>query len=109
MSGAQDGTLWALLLAAAALELCGDLLFKWWAETDRWVGLASGLVAYAVALILFALMLRRAELGVIFALWTGVAAVVLAVAGWLLFKEALSLRQLIGLALVIGGVILLQM
>lgn len=107
--GARDGTLWGLLLAAAALEICGDLAFKWWAETNRWPGLLLGLAAYGFSLVLFALMLRRAELSVIYALWTGVAAIVLALIGWLLFKEVLSLRQVIGLALVICGIILLQM
>lgn len=103
-----DWTLWGLLLIAAILELIGDLAFKWWAETDRWLGLAIGLVVYSLALIIFALLLRRAELAVIFALWVGVAAVLLALAGWWFFDEALSLQRLAGLALVVGGMILLQ-
>lgn len=104
-----DWTLWGLLLVAAALELTGDLAFKWWAETDRWLGLVIGLIVYALALIIFAVLLRRAELAVIFALWVGIAAVLLALAGRWLFGETLSLRQLVGLALVVGGMILLQM
>lgn len=36
-----------------------------------------------------------------------VAAVLLALAGWWFFDEALSLRHLAGLALIIGGMILL--
>jgi len=103
----MDWTLWGLLLAAATLEIVGDLAFKWWAETNRWPGLAAGLIVYSLALILFALLLRRAELAVIFCLWVGVAAVLLALAGWWLFGESLSLRHLAGLALVIGGVLLL--
>jgi len=47
--------------------------------------------------------LRRAELAIIFALWVGVAAVLLALAGWWFFDEALSLRRLAGLALVLEG------
>jgi small multidrug resistance pump len=101
-------TLWELLLIAATLEIIGGLAFKWWAETDRWLGLVIGLVVYSLALILFAHLLRRAELAVIFALWVGVAAVLLALAGWWFFDEVLSLRHLAGLALVIGGMILLQ-
>ncbi len=101
--------LWGMLLAAAFLEFVGDLAFKWWAETDRGVGLVIGLIVYSLALVLFAHLLRRAELAVIFALWVGVAAVLVALAGWWLFGEALSLRQLTGLFLVIGGAILLQM
>ena len=37
---------------------------------------------FLAALIIFALLLRHAELAVIFALWVGVAAVLLALAGW---------------------------
>jgi small multidrug resistance pump len=82
---------------------------KWWAETDRWPGLAIGLIVYSLALILFAYLLRHAELAIIFALWVGVAAVLLALAGWWFFGEALSLRRLAGLALVVGGMVLLRM
>ncbi len=103
----MDWTLWGLLLAAATLEIVGDLAFKWWAETNRWSGLVAGLIVYGLALILFAVLLRRAELAVIFCLWVGVAAVLLALVGWWLFGESLSLRHLAGLALVIGGVLLL--
>jgi multidrug transporter EmrE-like cation transporter len=107
--GSIDWTLWGLLLIAALLEFLGDLVFKWWAETERWPGLAIGLALYSLALVLFAHLLRRVELAVIFALWTGVAAVLVALAGCWLFGEALSLRNLVGLALVIGGIVLLQM
>ena len=102
-----DLTLWGLLLVAASLELIGDVSLKWWAETNRWLGFGVGLVVYSLALILFAVMLRRAELAVIFALWTGVAAVFLVLAGWLIFGETLSPRHLAGIALVMGGMVLL--
>jgi len=109
MTHSIDWTLWGLLLIAATLEIIGDLAFKWWAETDRWLGLVIGLIVYSLALITFALLLRRAELVVVYVLWAGVAAVLLALAGWWFFDEVLSLRHLAGLALVIGGMILLQM
>jgi spermidine export protein MdtJ len=104
-----DWILWGLLLIAATPEFIGDLVFKWWAETDHWLGLVTGLVVYSLALILFALLLRRAELAIIFVLWVGIAAVLLALAGWWFFGEALSLRRLAGLALVVGGMVLLRM
>ena len=107
MTLSVDWTLWGLLLVAATLELGGDLALKWWAETGRWLGFGVGLVVYAIALVLFAVLLKRAELAVIFALWVGVAAVLLALAGWWLFGESLSVRHLIGLALVILGIVVL--
>lgn len=102
-----DWTLWGLLLVAVILEIIGDLSLKWWAETNRWLGFGIGLVVYTLALVIFAVLLRRAELAVIFALWVGVAAVLLTLAGWWLFGEALSLRHIAGIALVMGGMILL--
>ncbi len=107
MTHFTDWTLWGLLLVAAILEISGDLSLKWWAETDRWLGFGLGLLLYSLALGIFAVLLRRAELAVIFALWVGIAAVLLAIAGWWLFGEALSLRHVAGIALVIGGMILL--
>jgi small multidrug resistance pump len=107
MTASVDWTLWGLLLVAATLELGGDLALKWWAETDRWLGLAVGLVVYGIALVLFAMLLKRAELAVIFALWVGVAAVLLALAGWWIFGETLTFRHVVGLALVSAGVFLL--
>jgi multidrug transporter EmrE-like cation transporter len=102
-----DWTLWGLLLIAAFLELGGDIALKWWAETNRWLGFGIGLVLYGLALGIFAVLLRRAELAVIFALWVGIAAVLLTLAGWLIFGEALSPRRLAGIGLVMGGMILL--
>lgn len=92
----------------AILEIAGDLALKWWAESNRWLGLGIGLLVYSLALVIFAVLLRRAELAVIFALWVGIAAVLLTVAGWWLFGEALSLRRIAGIAFVITGMIMLS-
>ncbi len=109
MIHSADWTLWGLLLVAAILEIIGDLSLKWWTETNRWLGFGIGLVVYSLALVIFAILLRRAELAVIFALWVGIAALLLTLAGWWLFGEALSLRRIAGIALVMGGMVLLGM
>jgi small multidrug resistance pump len=107
MTISVDWTLWGILLVAATLEIIGDISLKWWAETNRWLGFGVGLVVYGIALMLFAVLLRRAELAVVFSLWVGVAAVLLALAGWWIFGESLTPRHLAGLALVIVGMLLL--
>lgn len=102
-----DWVLWGLLLIAVILEIIGDLSLKWWAETDRWLGFGLGLLVYGLALAIFAFLLRRAELAVIFALWVGLATVMLALASWWLFDETLSWRQITGIVLTTSGVLLL--
>ncbi|MCG3209979.1 MAG: hypothetical protein FOGNACKC_03608 [Anaerolineae bacterium] len=103
-----DWILWGLLFGSAVLEITGDLALKWWAETDRWLGLGIGLTAYTIAVGLFALMLRRGELAVVFALWIGAATIGLAIAGYWLFNEFLSWGQLVGVGLTLLGVVLLS-
>ncbi len=107
MNVSFDGSFWGLLTAAAALEFGGDLLLKWWAESDNWLGFGAGLGAYAVSVAIFAILLRRAELAIIFTLWVGIAIVLVTLAGWWLFGETLSLRHLAGIALVTAGIVLL--
>jgi multidrug transporter EmrE-like cation transporter len=54
-------------------------------------------VVYSLALIPFCCAATACELAVIFALWVGIAAVLLTLAGWWLFGEALSLRRMAGM------------
>jgi small multidrug resistance pump len=48
-------------------------------------------------------------LGIAYAVWAGVGVVLVAVISWLLFNEPLTLLQLGGIVLVIGGVALLEL
>jgi multidrug transporter EmrE-like cation transporter len=45
----------------------------------------------------------------IFAQWVGVVAALYALAGWWFFGDALSLQRSVGLALVLGAMVLLIM
>jgi small multidrug resistance pump len=48
-------------------------------------------------------------LGIAYAIWAGVGVVLVALISWLVFHETLTLLQLAGIALVIGGVTLLEL
>lgn len=101
------GTL-ALVTAAATFEMGGDVVLKLWAERGNNWHFGLGLLTYAVSIALFAVALRRAPLAIIFALWVGMAIAGLTLIGWWFFGETLGLRQLIGIALVMIAVFLLQ-
>lgn len=103
-----DWGTWGTLFGAAALETIGNLAPKERSDTDRLVWLVAGLTAYGLALPLFARLLGRAKLAAVFALWVGVAAVLIALLKWLLFEEPLSPRRLAGPALVVCGMLLLE-
>jgi multidrug transporter EmrE-like cation transporter len=82
-----------LIAVAATCEVMGDLLLKYWAETNEIRLMAGGLATYLVSLVFFAFALERGQLAVIVAFWVAIALVLMAVLGWLLFGEKLSPRN----------------
>ena len=70
---------------------------------------AATLVSGAIATYFLSLALLTFDVGVGYAIWTSVAGVGVVILGVLFFGQRLSLRKLFGIALVIGGVVGLQL
>ncbi len=67
-------------------------------------------VGYIAAFVLLSLSLQRGvPLGIAYAIWAGVGVVLVVLISWLMFKESLTLMQIAGMVLVIGGVTLLEL
>lgn len=71
-------------------------------------GLAA-IVCYAVATGLMAWLVKRLPVGIVYAVWTGSAAVVLLAVDAFAFKVRTTRLQLVGMALTLVGVMLLGM
>ncbi len=100
-----------LYLAIAIIgEVIGTVFLKftsgekavWWAYVVVAVG--YGLAFWMLSLALSA----KVPLGIAYAIWAGVGVVLVAIISWLVFKESLTLLQILGMGLVIGGVVLLE-
>ena len=66
-------------------------------------------VGYGVAFYLLSLTLRVVPVGIAYAIWSGVGTGLIALLGWLLFGQALNLAAWIGLALIVAGVLVIQL
>jgi small multidrug resistance pump len=67
-------------------------------------------VGYIAAFVLLSVSLQKGvPLGIAYAIWAGVGVVAVVVISWLMFKESLTLLQIGGIVLVIGGVTLLEL
>jgi small multidrug resistance pump len=64
--------------------------------------------AYVASFLLFSLTLRTIPVGIAYAVWAGLGIVLIAAIGWLWFKQPLDGPALIGLALIVGGVIVVN-
>ena len=54
-------------------------------------------------------LVKGVPLGIAYAIWAGVGVVLVVVISWLFFKESLTLVQVAGMVLVIGGVTMLEL
>lgn len=66
-------------------------------------------VAMGLSFYFLSLSLMKLPLGVAYAIWSGVGTALTALIGIVLWKEEFSLIKGIGLTLIIGGVIILNM
>lgn len=68
---------------------------------------AGAIAAYSVATVMMALLLQRLPMGIVYAVWTGSAAVVLLVVDRFVFGVQNSRLQLVGMAVTFIGIVFL--
>jgi small multidrug resistance pump len=66
-------------------------------------------VGYASAFYFLSLTLRTIPLGVAYAIWSGVGVALVTAVAWVFYGQRLDLPALIGLALIIAGVLVLNL
>jgi len=66
-------------------------------------------VSYALAFYLLALTLKHMPVGVMYAIWSGSGIVLIAIIGWVVFRQALDWPAIIGMAMILGGIIIIQL
>lgn len=66
-------------------------------------------LGYGIAFYLLSLTLKVVPVGIAYAIWSGVGTGLIALLGWLLFGQALDAAALLGLALIVAGVLVIQL
>lgn len=69
----------------------------------------ASLALYGVAFYCLSLSLRNVPLGVAYAIWSGVGTAATAWLGYMLWNESLRVPQMMGLLLIVGGVLMLNL
>lgn len=64
---------------------------------------------YGGAFYLLSLCLERMSLGVVYAIWSGLGVVLVAAVGAVVYKQMLDLPAVIGMALIVAGVLVLNL
>lgn len=70
---------------------------------------AIAVIGYAVAFFLLGLVTRSMPVGIVYAVWSGAGIVLVAMAGWLFYGQRLDLAAIVGLAMIIAGVLIINL
>ena len=55
-----------------------------------------------------AISMRVLPVGIMYAIWAGMGIVLVSIIGWVIYKQALDIPAIIGIALIIAGVIVIN-
>jgi small multidrug resistance pump len=100
---------YAWLLTAIAFEVIATTALK---ETEGFTRLVPSLivvVGYSLAFYFLSLPLRSLPVGVVYALWCGGGIILITAISWVGFRQALDLPALIGIALIMAGVLVINL
>ena len=96
---------WLYLALAIVLEVAGTTSMKLSEGFTRLVPTVLLVVFYALSFSLMTLALKRIDVGVAYAIWSGVGTALIAGIGIIWFREPATVVKLVSLGLIIAGVV----
>ncbi|AUF94616.1 multidrug DMT transporter [Pseudomonas sp. 02C 26] len=66
------------------------------------------IAGYAVAFWMLTLVVRSIPVGIAYAIWSGLGIVLISIAAWLIYGQKLDLPAVLGMAMIVGGVVVIQ-
>jgi len=96
---------WILLVCAIIMEVCGTTCLKLSEGFTKWVPSVLIFVFYGVSFTLMSFAVRKLDLSLTYAIWSGVGTFLIAIIGLFWFKEPFTLLKAVSMALVIAGVV----
>jgi small multidrug resistance pump len=98
-----------LLFLAIVAEVIATSALKASESFTRLMPSVVVMVGYGIAFTCLSMTLKTLPLGVAYAIWSGVGTALVAVVGWLVYRQQLDLPAVAGIALIIAGTIVLNL
>ncbi len=96
---------WFFLISAILLEVAGTTAMKFSQGFTKIVPSVLMAVLFLSSLAMLTLALKKFEIGMAYAIWSGLGTVLIAVLGIYLFNETASLMKFFSILLIIAGVV----
>ncbi|QIG54728.1 multidrug efflux SMR transporter [Altererythrobacter sp. BO-6] len=98
---------WIYLSIAILFEVAATSALKASDGMSRLTPTILALVGYGIAFFCLARAMREVPLGVAYAVWSGVGIVALVVIDYLFYSKGFDIRETIGIAMVLAGVLVI--
>jgi small multidrug resistance pump len=100
---------YAYLAIAILAEVIATSSLKATAEFTRlWPSLLV-VAGYVIAFYCLTLSLRVIPVGIAYAIWSGLGIVLVAIAGYVLYRQQLDVPALLGMAMILGGCLVINL
>ncbi len=99
---------WLYLAIAISAEIVATTALKATEGFTRLYPTLITVVGYSVAFYCLSLALRTIPVGIAYAVWSGAGIVAISLIGYLVFKQHLDTAAVIGIALIVAGVMVLN-
>ena len=98
----------ALALAIVAEVIATSALQASAGFTRLWPSVLV-VLGYGVAFYCLSITLKTVPMGVAYALWSGLGIVLITASGWVLYRQRVDTAALLGMALIVAGVAVIQL
>src|SRR5690606_12440529 len=108
---AQEPIMPAYLYLAIAIvaEVIATTSLKAVSGFSRPLPLVLVICGYGIAFWMMVLVMRTLPVGITYAIWSGLGIVLISLAGWLVYGQRLDGPAVLGIALIIAGVLVIQL
>lgn len=105
----NPATLYAVLVVAIVFEVLGTSAMQAAQHFTRLVPTIIMVVCYAIAFYFLSWTLKSIPVGIAYAVWSGLGVVLVTAVGYFAFGQKLDLPAIIGLAMIVAGVLVLNL
>lgn len=98
-----------ILLLAVAAETIGTSALQASQQFSRLLPSIVVVLAYGTSFWLLSMTLKTLPVGIVYALWSGLGIVLIAIIGYLVFGQKLDLPAVIGIAMILAGILVINL
>lgn len=104
-----NASVYALLLLAIVLEVIGTTALQQSQQFTRPLPIVVLVACYAASFYCLSITLKAIPVGIAYAIWSGLGIVLISAVGLVFFRQRLDLPAIIGLALILAGVLVVNL